>query len=262
MKLSFALFCLALGEAGSFAQLRAPQPGIARFSDGSLRVVRGVPANLIVDGPSLGKAAAASFSDSGGLIFENGRVELLSSRGAVIAEFESADPAPVLNVDGPLSSAIAWLPSQKTILSWSGDCFSVSKLGAAVLDGQVSAIRRTSEGTAKLLLMHSDGTVSQMTAALKTGSVLSEDSLPGLQGRTFFQHGWFVSLTPQGLSVDGPSHREFRLGDANALTDLRIERMSSDWLHIFSSRTGQSWALYLSARDMNLSWLPSAGVGQ
>ena len=48
MKLSFALFSFALGEAGSFAQLGAPQPGIARFSDGSLRVVRGVPANLII----------------------------------------------------------------------------------------------------------------------------------------------------------------------------------------------------------------------
>ncbi len=264
MKLSFALFsCIALSEVVSVAQLGVPQPGVARFADRSLRVVRGIPANLIVGRTPVGTAAAASFSNSGGLIAENGQIKLLSPGAAVIAEYECADPAPVLNVDGPLSTALAWLPSQTAILSWTGTSFSKTSLQAAALDGQVSAIRRTAVETAELLLVHPDGTVSEVTISLKTGNIFSEDYLPSAHGRAFLQHSWMVSPTPNGLSVDGTSHHEFQLSDKPlAAADLTIERMSTDWLHISSASTGQNWALYLSTRDMNLSWLPAVRVSQ
>lgn len=264
MKLSFALFfCMALSEIVSVAQLGVPQPGVARFADRSLRIVRGIPANLIVGRTPVGTAAAASFSDSGGMIAENGKIKLLNARAAVIAEYECADPAPILNVDGPLSTALAWLPTQRTILSWSGTSFSTTSLQAAVLDGQVSAIRRITPEIAELLLVHPDGTVSELTVSLKTGNIFSEDYLPSTHGRTFFQHGWLVSLTPNGLSVDGTSHQEFQLSNKRlAAEDLTIERMSTDWLHISSASTGQDWALYLSVRDMSLSWLPAVRVSQ
>jgi hypothetical protein len=42
-----------------------------------------------------------------------------------------------------------------------------------------------------------------------------------------------------------------------AARDLTIERMSSDWLHIFSS-SGEHWALHLTENDLQLSQMPPA----
>jgi len=43
-----------------------------------------------------------------------------------------------------------------------------------------------------------------------------------------------------------------------AAGDLTIERMSSDWLHIFSASSGEHWALHLTESDLQLSQLPPA----
>jgi hypothetical protein len=136
-------------------------------------------------------------------------------------------------------------------------------LQVAGLDGQVTSIRRTRAETAELLIAHADGAVSATGISLRDGTVLGEDYLPGVHGRAFFQQGWIISITPYGLSVDGSNHRELRLSDKPLPpADITIERMSSDWLHVYSAGTGQDWALYLSAREMNLSWLPTVGVSR
>ena len=262
MKLSLALFSFAaLIETVLFAQLNAPRAGLARFADQRLRIVRGIPSSLIVDRVPLGTATAASFSDYGGLIAENGNIELVSAAGSLIAVYESAGHAPVLNVDGPLSTALAYLPSTQTLLTWDGTAFAHISLPGVAPQGQVTSIRRGNGETAHLLVSHADASVSEIVVSLRTGNVSGEDYLPGTHGRAFSQHGWTVSTTPYGLTVDGNTHREFRLSEKPLpLGDITVERMSSDWLHIFSAGTGQNWALYLSSSEMSLSWLPAAGV--
>jgi hypothetical protein len=264
MKLSLALFSFAaLIETVSFAQVNAPRAGLARFEDQRLRIVLGIPSSLIVDRVPLGAATAASFSDYGGLIAENGNVELVSSGGTLIAVYQAADPAPVLNVDGPLATALAYLPSTQTLLTSDGTSFSHINLLGVSLQGQVSSIHRGIGETAHLLVSHADNTVSEVIVSLRTGNVSSEDYLPAAHGRALLQHGWMVSTTTYGLTVDGSTHREFRLSEkALPQGDITIERMSSYWLHVFSASTGQHWALYLSASEMSLSWLPPAGVSQ
>ena len=67
MKLLAIFGCAFIWLGLLLAQLRLPQPGFARYSDGSVHLVVGIPANLIVNARALTQADCASFSDAGGL---------------------------------------------------------------------------------------------------------------------------------------------------------------------------------------------------
>ena len=62
--------------------------GLVRYSDGSVRAVYGVPGNLVVASSTLLTADAVSFSDSGGLISQNGKISLVKLDGTPLATYD------------------------------------------------------------------------------------------------------------------------------------------------------------------------------
>ena len=117
------LFGFLLLGAVLAAQVSAPRVGFARFSGGSVHAVSGLPANLLVADVSVARAERVSFSDSGGLLARAGEIDLVDVNAQVIASFVSGEAAPVLNIDGALTTAIAWLPASHSILYWDGKGF-------------------------------------------------------------------------------------------------------------------------------------------
>lgn len=250
LSLSLLIFPAALA-----AQLNVPKVGVVRYADHTVRAVNGLESNMLVTDQALLKADAASFSDSGGLLSIAGTIRLITSRGALAGEYPSNEPSPVLNIDGGLTTAIAWLPSHSVLVYWNGASFIEAPVPAAALPGEVTSVQLVSQTLARLLLSDAHGHAFQAAVSLPTGRVLSANVLPGVNGPAFLQNGFILFPGPNGLAIEAPDGaiRTLPFPAAN----LAFERMSSNWVHVASPSTQQDWALHLTSKALQLSILPA-----
>jgi hypothetical protein len=92
--------------------------------------------------------------------------------------------------------------------------------------------------------------------SLDTGQVIDSQTTPGLEGRVIAQRSFLVAANLKNLVIESANGQRRVL--PLAARDLTIERMSSDWLHIFSASSGEHWALHLTRTDLQLSRMPPA----
>ena len=95
----------------------------------------GLPANFLVADLPVTRADLLSFSDSGGRWSRNGEIDLVDANAQPVASFAIREAAPLLNVDGALTTAIAWLPSSHSILYWDGKAFAHTETN---FDGEIT----------------------------------------------------------------------------------------------------------------------------
>ncbi len=256
MKLYTAVATLILClSAAAVAQLQAPRPGFVRYPDGFIATVLGIPGNFVVRGSSFAHADAASFSDQAALLSRNGVIVLLKSDASVVSQYRSGEPTPLLSVTGDLSTAMAWLPHRNTLLYWTGAAFAVAPLSGILPQGTVTSIAAAGTNQAQILITQTNAAVLQCLVSLATGTVVTCDVLPGVQGHAFAQQGFVLFKGDRGLEVIDPkgSVRTFPC----AASDLEFQRMSTNWVHLYSPRTAQHWALRLGP-DLSLTSLPAA----
>ncbi len=247
-----ALFWVtALGVA---AQLTAPKLGVARYSDRTVHPVYGLESNVLVNDQLLSDADAISFSDLGGLVSIAGHIELLNSSGAVVAQYNSGDASPVLNIDGALTTAIAWLPSRSSIVYWNGQSFVATEIARGDLPGTVTAVQLLNSGSAKLLASDAAGNVFAVSVSLEPGQVTSVNLLPGVKGPAFLQYSFVVSHDANELHIEAPNGTVRTLPLSG--NPVSFERMGTDWVHI-SSGAAQDWALHLNTTALHVSQLPA-----
>lgn len=244
--------------AGSIpAQLSAPRIGVVRYANRTVRVVYGVPSNFVIADQMLDSADAISFSNSGGLIAKDGKVQIFASgQRTSLGEYATGGSLPVLNIDGDLTTAVAWLPGSNVLLHWNGQSFAATEVASGTITGNVSSLRLSGPETVELLATQSGGEVLKSSVSLQTGNLISSDVLPGVQGPAFLQSDFVVFHDDQGLEIESASGVRHTLSLAAA--DLAVERMSNDWLHISSPRAKQDWALHLSNTALDLSALPGS----
>ena len=235
------------------AQINVPKIGIARYPDGSFHSVQGLPANMIVADMPLDAAEAASFSDSGGLIAENGTIRLLSPSCSVLAEY-AAGERPLLAITGDLTSALAWLPNAHTLLHWNGAAFDSVQLMESDIEGTVTDLQPSGSKLVRLIVRHADESVSGVTVSLRTGNLVSSEPLTGVRGYAFGQQFLIVYVSGKQLVAD--NLRGYRRTVAFPAADVLIERMSNNWLHLYSPSLRQNWALRITQSDLDLSMLP------
>ncbi len=236
------------------AQVSVPRVGFARFAGGSVHAVNGLSANLVVAALPIARADSLSFSDSGGLLAHDGEIDLVDANAQPLASFASGEPAPLLNIDGALTTAIAWLPSSHSILHWDGKKFVLTE--TALAGGEITALQLTEPEKARLLVRQANASISVVVVSLETGQVIDSQTAPGLEGHAMAQHSFLVAANSKTLVVESANGRRRVL--PLAARDLTIERMSSDWLHIFSASSGEHWALHLTQTDFELSRMPPA----
>ena len=238
------------------AQVNAPKIGFARFSDGTLRPVYGLAAAFVIGHPIADSVDAASFSDAGGLISTKGRLQLFNDKASLVAAYDSNETAPVLNVDGPLSSAIAWLPSSQTVVRWDGASFQKT-IAAGPLPGHVASIRLA--GDAAELLILADQAVSEITMSLDSGNLLSSQFLSTSDG--------IASQVGQFRIVEHQRTLEIESLPATLQTlsipasNLHLEPMSSGWIHLFSPESSRHWAVHLIGKQFETFALPAIPAG-
>lgn len=241
------------------AQLSIPKLGAVRLSDGSMHLVHGLAANIIVDPQRLSAADSTSFANSGGLTSSQGLIRLISAGGAVLGEYQSGEPRPILNIDSSLLSAVVWLPSKHTLLGWDGKAFTTTAVDDSTFGGQVTFVRQAPRKTVELFVEQADDSVAKLTVSLMEGRLLNAETEPGVHGAVFVQQGWMLWQNGRGLAAEWPSGNRQTIELSKQplpAGDLRIERMSNDWLHVSSQSTGTNWAVYLTATKLSVSLLP------
>ncbi len=238
------------------AQVSAPKLGVVRYADGTVRPIYGIEANFIVGKQMLPIADAVSFSDFGGLVAANGRIQLVGVRGALVAEYNAHERKPLLNIDQDLTTAIVYLPSREALLRWNGKSFVLIQLTRGSFPGTVTSVQAMGAHAAKLLMTTRDGNVSELTMSLDTGQLTSVKFLPGIEGPAFLHHAFVLFRGKHGFEVEAPDGSRRTISVAPK--DLTIDQMSSDWLHLTSSTTKQDWALQLNGSTLQLSELPGA----
>ncbi len=160
----------------------------------------------------------------------------------------------MLNLDGELTTAVVWVPASHVLLHWTGQTFAATEVAPGLIPGTVSSLRLSGPETVELLATQSGGETLKVTIALRTGNLISADLVPGVTGPAFLQSNFVVFHDEQGLEIESASG--VRHTFALAASDLTVERMSNDWLHVASLSTKQDWALHLSNTALDLSALP------
>src|SRR5579884_3394185 len=182
MKRSCLRLALPLLLAGSIpAQLSAPRIGVVRYANHTVRVVYGVPSNFVIADQMLDSADAISFSNSGGLVAKDGKIQIFATgQYTALGEYASRESAPVLNIDGELATAVAWLPASRVLLHWTGQTFAATEVAPGGIPGAVSSLRLSGPETVELLATESGGEVLRVSISLQTGNLISADVLPGV----------------------------------------------------------------------------------
>ena len=248
---------LMLGAAAVvWAGSLAPRIGAVREPDGSVRPLFGLSSNFVVGEPlPLGPVLAAAFSDKAGLMLRNGRIDLVSPDGSLVASYATGEAKPIFDVaDGP-ETAIAWLPSAGRFVRWNGRKFIDSAFDATRLAGSIRAIDLLDSGHVELLVSNGE-TLERVCVAIAEGVPVRSEILPET-GEPAFQTDSFVLFhDASGLELRWPDGAMRTLPIPQ--TDLVFEKSGKDWLHISSPSAGRQWMLHLDARNPILSELPGA----
>lgn len=247
---------IVLTAAYSTAQVKPPAIGIARLSDGSLRTLYGLPANVVVDSRSLGSFDAASFSDQAGLVAKGGRIQLVNTIFTAMGEYDSDEPQPLLNVDGDATSAVAWLPSSHSILHWNGESFVIQAVSGLDESLKATSVRVAGREIAQLLMTNPQGAVMEASVALESGNVTSVKWLPGIQGEAFWQGPNLLLKDEDGLAVMGANGVVRTVGTVTA-DGIDFQHISSSWVLVTSRSDSRMWAVHVSGQEIGMSEVPA-----
>ncbi len=250
-------------------QPTAPQIGVVHGTDGSLRAISGLPANVMY-GALLGRGVnAASFSSTAGLVSKMGQIQYLGVSGSVLGSYATKEPSPLfavgsVNTGNQASSigALAWLPSSRLLVVWSA-LGTATQVQVAPLPGSVIALSFASAGFADLLVVLGDGGVERCAVSLATGQVAETSVVSGASGVAYEQNGFLLLPGADGMLVEFPDGRQQRLGIKNG--SVGFEAISEQWVHLFTTAVSpirSHWLLHLDSAakgeaPLHLSELPA-----
>ncbi len=251
----FATLQILCGQIVAASPLSSPRVGVVRYASSGVYLLYGLPGNYVVGPRVLDGVDDASFSEQGGMVARNGSLTLLGSDLSAVGTVETGETKPVLGMDGDLTTAIAWLPSAQRLVHWNGQAFASVSAPDLSREGSVSSVSKRDSKTAWLLLHSSSGSVSEASVSLETGQLISVTTLAGARGQAFRQRSFVIFPDKQELVITAPSN-----GDAKRLplagNDLKVERVSSDCLHVSSPAAQRDWLLHFHGGNFDLTELP------
>jgi hypothetical protein len=246
------LLCTA---AFCMRQVTTPVIGVARLLDGSLRVIYGLPDNVMIDPHSRGKFDAASFSDEAGLVAKDGSIQLVTTDFRTVAEYQTKEMNPLLNVDGSEQSAVAWLPASQSLLHWNGSAFVLKTVNGLDRGLEATSVRTSNSRTAELLLKDANGAVFHATISLQNGELLFLIVRPGLHAPAFWQGSTILFQDVDGLAAAQQDGSVQSLA-ANG-TGFSFAHISSTWTVVASETPQRMWAVHVAAGAMHISEMPA-----
>jgi hypothetical protein len=237
-------------------QLSSPRIGVVRYADGSLYLLYGLPGSYLIGPRVLDGTDAASFSKQGGIVSRKGTLALLRADLSTAQTFEATgETSPILGINDDLTTAIAWLPSVQKLVHWNGQSFASVSVPDLLREGEVSFVSKSDNRTASLLLHSPDGSVNEASVSLGTGQLVSVMPITGAHGRAFRQGSFVLFSDNRNLTITTPSNgntKQIPISGGN----LKMERISSDCLHVRSLTSQRDWVLHFHNGDFDLEELP------
>jgi hypothetical protein len=250
----FGVACLLSTAAICLPQVSAPLIGVARLGDGTLRILYGVPDNIIVDSHSLGRYASASFSDQAGLVYTGGSIELLNRQFQLLGEYNTTDANALLNTDSGAETALAWLPGSGELLHWDGTAFQATPIRGLADAFKVTSLRRNGSN-AELLVSDPNGAVLEGSVSIETGELTSLTPVQGVRAPAFWASNRILFPDTNGLAVQQPDGSVDVIGAP--VENPSFARISSHWVFVTSATAQRSWAVDVSAPHVRISEIPA-----
>lgn len=249
-----ALQVLCSGIAAA-SQLSSPRVGVVRYADGGLYVIYGLPGSYVVGPRMLDGVDEASFSSQGGLVARQGSITLLNPDFSTAGTFAAGDSKPVLNIEGDLKTAIAWLPSAQKLVHWKEQEFVSVSAPDVLREGDVTSLSKRDDRTALVLLHSANGSVSEAAVSLETGQLISVIPVGNAHGRAFRQKSFVLFEDKGELVMTNPLSGDNRR-TAIAGNSFEVERASTDGLHVKSKADQRDWILHFREDGFDISELP------
>jgi hypothetical protein len=254
MRSSLVLVLLLAGTAAlNFGQVHAPRAGVARYADGTVRVIHGIDGNYIANDKGGVTAQRVAFSDAGGLVATGGRLKLLNADLEILEEVALDEESPLLNIDSDLNSAVAWLPHQHRLICWNGVGFSQTEVSDPI-NGTATWVSLPDAKHAELLTADQSGNAFSTTISLASGNIVAVQVLSSVVGSAYRLGSAVVSHIPDGLRIYLPDGTSVNI--RLAVDDLIVERMAPNSLHLSSASGRGDWVLHLDKKGAHFWELP------
>jgi hypothetical protein len=252
-------------QTGS-APMGTPVAGIVREPDHTLHPVYGVAGNLITgQALPLHDVQAASFSDEAGIVLSSGAVKLVNLDGSERASYSTAESQPVLGISQGPETAVAWLPSEQTLIRWTSAGFAPLLLDASGLPGPIVEVRTIAPGTVDLWLQTQTNSIQHVRVSIANGAITTLQTTAGIIAPVVATKGSLIFYDADGLelqSAQSQSHTlPLNLSKAE-ISGLTFESASANWIHIASGSSGRQWMLRLGASGPSLCALPAVSSTQ
>jgi hypothetical protein len=235
---------------------QAPQAGIVREADGSLRPLFGLPGNLIRGGPLPAEGViAASFSNEAGLVLIPGALKLLGVDGTEEGLYKTGEGEAILSVSGQADTAIAWMPSDRMLIRWETGRFKTTSLESFPLPGPVIDVQVQSSDAIDLLVRAEPAAFERLQLSMPDRRITATRTYTGITGSALMQGSSLVYQNASMINTESDS------GSVNMVPapepDLTFARAASGWVHAKSESTHREWMLHLEGSRLTLTEIPA-----
>src|SRR5690348_327026 len=247
---------VALAAMAAPLPLRAPQIGVIRDAAHNLRPVYGFSGNLITGDPLPIKGVlAASFSDQAGIVLTPDAVKLVTLSGEERGSYSTEETEPVLSITGPAETAVAWLPSERTLVRWNGTAFTELPVSASDASGPVVALVMKSADSIDLFIKNQTQGVEQLRISLKGDSANRVTTYTDASSQAIATTQAVVFPSRDGLKIAPEAGPVESIALPNS--DVTLEKAAPEWVHVSSPQNHRDWMLHVDRSQPTLSELPA-----
>jgi hypothetical protein len=255
-KVTVVLLVLAVAAGAASMPPQAPQAGIVREADGSLRPLYGLPGNLIRGGPLPAEGViAASFSNEAGLVLIPGALKLLSLDGTEQGSYKTGEQNAILSISGPADTAIAWIPSDRTLVRWTTGRFKKTSLEGLSLPGAVIDAQTQSGDAIDLLVRTEPAAFERVRLSMPDTRITAARTYAGITGSALIEGSSLVYQDASGIKAETPNGSVEMVPAPEP--GLKFARAASGWVHARSESTRREWMLHLEGPRLTLTEIPA-----
>lgn len=253
--LPVSIVSLCTASMPLLSQINTPKAGVVRYRSGAVHPVFGLGSSWVVRSPFVRSAVAVAFSDQFGLIADGASLSLLKEDFSPLAKISCVESHPVLGIGDSADTAVAWLPSRNSVITFDGRTFISTPISGLEPGAQVTSVLKNGNEV-RLLQMRPDGSVFTTEISLTTSQVTTSKEIGEARGPAAFHLGYICSVYENKLhltSFDGNGTLDFPL---DAKTPA-FEQASSKSLHITSPGDNRNWIVYAENGHIALAELPA-----
>ena len=183
-----------------------------------------------------------------------GALKLVGLDGAERGSYKQDERHPVLSISDAPDTALAWLPSSKKLVRWTGSEFTELSFDSSQLAGVVAGLRMTDPKSTEFYVQDQDSVIASVHYSLADGRVTRAQTYAEGTGQAVTAAEAVVMPGTDGLDIQSGINpvESIALPDSH----VTLEKSSSDWIHVSAPGSHRDWMLHIDRLHPVLSELP------